>query len=124
MAVTCLAAAAVAAGCPEVFYYPFTFASPLLSLLRCPRRNDQGAEGCRAAGGGLWLKVDPDYPLIQFIHLSCVCACVVLFVKNWPEKYKSENLKGGLQCIAGFWKTVRRGAAVAALQEKWLTDIN
>jgi hypothetical protein len=48
---------------------------------------------------------------------------VGLFVKNGPEKYESVIPEGGIQCTAGFWKIVR-GAAVAALQEKWLTNIN
>jgi hypothetical protein len=41
-----------------------------------------------------------------------------------PEKYESEKLRGGIQCTAGFGKTVRGEAAVAAMQEKWLTEID
>ncbi len=50
-----------------------------------------------------------------------VCVCLLkMGLKNVSQWY----LRGGTQCTAGFWKNVRGWAAVSALQEKCLTEIN
>ncbi len=48
----------------------------------------------------------------------------VCLLKMGLKNVSPWNLRGASSAVQGFGKTVRVGAAVAALQEKWLTDIN
>ncbi len=91
-------------------------------------RTSAAGGGLRVSGYGLLEACGLRLVLtISLSHLStclvCVCAFVVFFVKNGPETYKSVKPEGGIPCSAGFCKSVR-GAAVAALQEKRLTNRN
>ncbi len=47
--------------------------------------------------------------IIQCIYIQPSCVCVGVFVKNGPEKCESVEPEGGIQCSAGFKRTVKGG---------------
>ncbi len=67
------------------------------------------------------------FQLCIFISIFPWFRGVCLSVNNGPENVSQWNLKGALRALSallGFGKMRRGGAAVAALQNKCLTDIN